>query len=179
MVFWWFLQTYMTSGRCSSWFFLVVKSWFFWCYFGLQAMAIHCRAAKNSLSGTLWVYLKSSGRYMLGTTFVYPTFSDCAAHVCTLFSSTVNPWESYGSHVYQGMQPSREKMWVGSYITALWIFSQRGGVSSRTCVFPPNPPPPPPTKPHSSPWQPPPSTLRCSRGGVISGFKAPAGAFSL
>ncbi len=24
----------------------------------------------------------------------------CAAHVCTLFSSTVNPWESYGSQVY-------------------------------------------------------------------------------
>ncbi len=25
IVFWWFLQTYMTSGPCSSWFFLVVK----------------------------------------------------------------------------------------------------------------------------------------------------------
>ena len=26
----WFLQTYMTSGPCSSWFFLVMKRWFFW-----------------------------------------------------------------------------------------------------------------------------------------------------
>ncbi len=54
IVFWWFLQTYMTSGPCSSWFFLVTKSWFFWCYLGLQVMAILCRAAKNSLRGTLW-----------------------------------------------------------------------------------------------------------------------------
>ncbi len=52
IVFWWFLQTYMTSGPCSSWFFLVLKSWFFWCYLGLQVMAILCRAAKNSLRGT-------------------------------------------------------------------------------------------------------------------------------
>ncbi len=57
MVFWWFLQTYMTSGPCSSWFFLVMKSWFFWCYSGLQAMAIHCRAAKNSLRGTIYIYV--------------------------------------------------------------------------------------------------------------------------
>ncbi len=60
MVFWWFLQTYMTSGPCSSWFFLVMKSWFFWCYLGLQAMAIHCRAAKNSLRGTL-IFSKTRG----------------------------------------------------------------------------------------------------------------------
>ncbi len=40
IVFWWFLQTYMTSGPCSSWFFLVMKSWFFWYYLGLQVMAI-------------------------------------------------------------------------------------------------------------------------------------------
>jgi hypothetical protein len=43
----------------------------------------------------------------------------CAAHVCTLFSSTVNLRESYGSQVYQGMQPSREEMWAGSSVTAL------------------------------------------------------------
>ncbi len=47
-----FLLTYMTSGPCSSWFFLVMKSWFFWYYLGLQVMAILCRAAKNSLRGT-------------------------------------------------------------------------------------------------------------------------------
>jgi hypothetical protein len=41
----------MTSGPCSSWFFLVMKSWFFWCYLGLVT-AILCRAAKNSLRGT-------------------------------------------------------------------------------------------------------------------------------
>jgi hypothetical protein len=29
-----------------------MKSWFFWCYLGLQAMAILCWAAKNSLRGT-------------------------------------------------------------------------------------------------------------------------------
>jgi hypothetical protein len=60
MVFWWFPQTYMTSGPCSSWFFLVVKSWFFWCYLGLQAMAILFWAAKNSLRGTTTVYVTSS-----------------------------------------------------------------------------------------------------------------------
>ncbi len=52
IVFWWFLQTYMTSGPCSSWFFLVMKRWFFWYYLWLQVMAILCRAAKNSLRGT-------------------------------------------------------------------------------------------------------------------------------
>ncbi len=52
IVFWWFLQTYMTSGPCSSWFFLVMKSWFFWYYLGLQVMAILCRTTKNSLRGT-------------------------------------------------------------------------------------------------------------------------------
>ncbi len=30
IVFWWFLQTYMTSGPCSSWFFLVVERCIFW-----------------------------------------------------------------------------------------------------------------------------------------------------
>ena len=41
--------------------------------------------------------------------------------------------------------------------------------------------PPPPIKLRSSPWQPPPppQKLRCSRGGVISGSRAPTGAFSL
>jgi hypothetical protein len=42
----------------------------------------------------------------------------CAAHVCTLFSSTANLRESYGSQVYQGMQSSREEMWVGPSVTA-------------------------------------------------------------
>jgi len=46
-------------------------------------------------------------------------FKDCAAHVCTLFSSTVNLRESYGSQVYQGMQPSREETWAGSSVKAL------------------------------------------------------------
>jgi hypothetical protein len=36
---------------------------------------------------------------------------ECAAHVCTLFSSTANLRESYGSHVYQGMRSSREEVW--------------------------------------------------------------------
>ena len=39
IVFWWFLQTYMTSGPCFSWFFLVMKSWFFWYYLGLKVKA--------------------------------------------------------------------------------------------------------------------------------------------
>jgi hypothetical protein len=43
----------------------------------------------------------------------------CAAHVCTLFSSATNLRESYGSQVYQEMQPFREEMWVGSNVTAL------------------------------------------------------------
>jgi hypothetical protein len=43
----------------------------------------------------------------------------CAAHVCTLFSSTANVRESYGSQVYQGMQSSREETWVGPSVTAL------------------------------------------------------------
>jgi hypothetical protein len=30
IVFWWFLQTYMTSGPCSSWFFIVVERCIFW-----------------------------------------------------------------------------------------------------------------------------------------------------
>jgi hypothetical protein len=42
----------------------------------------------------------------------------CAAHVCTLFSSTANLRESYGSYVYQRMQSSREEMWVGPSVTA-------------------------------------------------------------
>jgi hypothetical protein len=64
IVFWWFLQTYMTSGPCSSWFFLVMKRWFFWCYLGLHVMAILCRAAKNSLRGThTWSLLPSSISY--------------------------------------------------------------------------------------------------------------------
>jgi hypothetical protein len=42
----------------------------------------------------------------------------CAAHVCTLFSSTANLRESYGSQVYQGMQSPREEMWVGPSVTA-------------------------------------------------------------
>ncbi len=43
----------------------------------------------------------------------------CAAHVCTLFSSTANLRESYGSQVYQEMQLSREETWVGPSVTAL------------------------------------------------------------
>ncbi len=42
----------MTSGPCSSWFFLRILNWFFWCNLGLWAMAFHCRAVKNSLRGT-------------------------------------------------------------------------------------------------------------------------------
>jgi hypothetical protein len=42
----------------------------------------------------------------------------CAAHVCTLFSSTANLRGSYGSQVYQGMQSSREETWVGPSVTA-------------------------------------------------------------
>ena len=38
-------------------------------------------------------------------------------------------------------------------------FSQRGGISSNTCVFPPSPPPPPPSGFFSSPWQLPPPPL--------------------
>ena len=68
IVFWWFLQTYMTSGPCSSWFFLVMKSWFFWCYLGLQVMAILCRAAKNSLCGTIWLYNKLRHKKMQHST---------------------------------------------------------------------------------------------------------------
>ncbi len=68
MVFWWFLQTYMTSGPCSSWFFLVVKSWFFWCYLGLWAMAILCWAAKNSLRGTTTII------DIMGLNFFYNKF---------------------------------------------------------------------------------------------------------
>jgi hypothetical protein len=37
---------------------------------------------------------------------------------------------------------SEKEMWVGSNVTALWIFSQRGDISSNTCIFPPSPPPP-------------------------------------
>ncbi len=52
IVFWWFLQTYLTSGQCSCWFFLVMKQRIFWHYLGFQVMAILCWAAKNSLRGT-------------------------------------------------------------------------------------------------------------------------------
>ena len=48
-----------------------------------------------------------------------PYLDHCAAHVCTLFSSTANLRESYGSQVYQGMQPSREETWAGPSVTAL------------------------------------------------------------
>ncbi len=30
ILFWWFLQTYLTSGPCSSWFFLVMERYIFW-----------------------------------------------------------------------------------------------------------------------------------------------------
>jgi hypothetical protein len=33
-----------------------MKKWFFWYYLGLQVMAILCRAAKNSLPGTIFLY---------------------------------------------------------------------------------------------------------------------------
>ena len=34
IVFWWFLQTYMTSGHCSCWFLLVIEQRIFWHYLG-------------------------------------------------------------------------------------------------------------------------------------------------
>ncbi len=45
----------------------------------------------------------SSPKPQKKTTWSLSIFFDnslCAAQVCTLFSSTVNPWESYGSRVY-------------------------------------------------------------------------------
>ncbi len=68
IVLWWFLQTYMTSGPCSSWFFLVMKSWFFWYYLRLRVMAILCRAAKNSLRGTLYHVVNKSVWADIGAT---------------------------------------------------------------------------------------------------------------
>ena len=52
IVFWWFLQTYMTSGHCSCWFLLVIEQCIFWHYLGFSVTAILCWAAKNSLQGT-------------------------------------------------------------------------------------------------------------------------------
>ncbi len=62
----------------------------------------------------------------------------CAAHVCTLFSSTANLRESYGSQVYQEMQLYREETWVGPSVTALWIFSQerRCFQACYICLYP-------------------------------------------
>ncbi len=53
MFSWWFLQTYLTSGPYSFWFFLVMKQRIFKKYLGLQVMAILCWVAKNSLRGTM------------------------------------------------------------------------------------------------------------------------------
>jgi hypothetical protein len=62
-------------------------------------------------------------------------WGECAAHVCTLFSSTANLRESYGSQVYQEMQLSREETWVGPSVTALWIFSQERRCFQATHAF--------------------------------------------
>jgi hypothetical protein len=48
IVFWWFLQTYMTSGHCSCWFLLVIEQRIF-----LTLIRLLCWAAKNSLRGTI------------------------------------------------------------------------------------------------------------------------------
>ncbi len=71
-----------------------------------------------------------------------------------------------------------KEMWVGLKCNGLVnFFSERRYFKCNTCVFPPCPPPP---HQASSPLLgTPPPKLCCSRGGDISDFKAPTGAFSL
>jgi hypothetical protein len=68
----------------------------------------------------------------------------CAAHVCTLFSSTANLRESYGSHVYQVMQSPREEVWWDQMNSPLSFFPGEEVFSSHRCFSRPNLPLPPP-----------------------------------
>ena len=49
LVFWWFLQIYLTTASFSCWYFLLLKQRIFWCYSSLQLMAILCCVAKKQL----------------------------------------------------------------------------------------------------------------------------------
>ncbi len=40
---------------------------------------------------------------------IFEQIRNCAAHICTLFSPNVNPWESYGSQVYKECSYSKKK----------------------------------------------------------------------
>ncbi len=87
IVFWWFLQTYVTSGQCSCWFLLVIKQWIFWHYLGFQVLAFLCWAAKNSLCGTSRDNLKlfRSANSKAGNSAHAPMFSNL---VCLIVGKT-------------------------------------------------------------------------------------------
>ncbi len=96
IVFWWFLQTYLTSGQCSCWFLLVMKQRIFWHYLGFQVMAILCWAAKNSLRGTIILLFKAIDlllrNNLLTMTILFKThlyhFPPSVVNICQCFSLT-------------------------------------------------------------------------------------------
>ncbi len=50
LVFWLFLQSYLTSGPFSCWYFLLLKQRFCWYYFSRQMMSFLCCVAQKAAS---------------------------------------------------------------------------------------------------------------------------------
>jgi hypothetical protein len=64
IVFWQFLQSYMTSRHSSFWYLLLFEQRIFLYYLGFSVMAILCSAAKNSLRSTTIHLIRMSVQWL-------------------------------------------------------------------------------------------------------------------
>ncbi len=76
--FWLFLQSYLTSGPFSCWYFLLLKQRFFWYYFSHQVMAILCCVDQKAASAAhFWWLFPSQLRVNMTTLVLCKTWVGC------------------------------------------------------------------------------------------------------